>query len=249
MPEENQVTADLGTGEIVQETPAVVTEGEQVQTEASHEQMTERERALLHEVQELRDKARRAEEYSRWQAESRQYQQSQTPPQKEEEFDLAPDQIPYVSDVDRLIEKRANAIFEQKMQQMEQKKIEEGIRTISSERSGKDPNFNIRMQMALEVMDRDPYAQALFMWEKDANGKIEALERIAERHPLFGNYKPAEKAPEKAPADDALKKLREQASIPPTLTGIQGSSQAVKQPSQMSDDEAIAYINEIKSRV
>ena len=57
MPEENQVTADLGTGEIVQETPAVVTEGEQVQTEASQEQMTERERALLHEVQELRDNA------------------------------------------------------------------------------------------------------------------------------------------------------------------------------------------------
>ena len=47
MPEENQVTADLGTGEIVQETPAVVTEGEQVQTEASQEQMSERERALV----------------------------------------------------------------------------------------------------------------------------------------------------------------------------------------------------------
>ena len=249
MADEFTGTADLGTGgseQVVQQTNEVQGGAGEQTVQTPDNQQSTHEQGLVNEVTRLRDELKRKDEYLEFVRASQQYQPQQAQQVQQDDIDLKPNDIPEVADVERIAEKRARALFQEMQAQEQSNRMEAELRSRAEEIRKTDTNFDNRINLAIELMQRDPYLQSAFARETSAEGKIKALEKIAVFHPLYESYKPATVASK--PVDDAIKKLQENAKLPQTLSGVQGSGQVIKQASQMTDEEYIEYLREVQGR-
>lgn len=240
MSEENIGVSDLGTGEQEQtqavETPQVEPE---VKTESS-----DKEAGILRELQQTKDELRREREYNEFVKQSAQYREPEK--QADVELDLKPDDIPYVSDVDKLIEVKAGRLVEAKLQAMEQERVKADLLQIAEEHRKADSNFDTRMEYAVELLQNDPLCAREFDRARSAKDKITVLERIAKWHPKFSESLLTKEPQKNNASDEALQKIKENAGKPPTLSSVGGQGTSQKAWSQMSDEEYLIEAEKIR---
>lgn len=194
----------------------------------------------------LISRAERAEAESRRQREYneflRQTRDNVAQPKERKEFD--PDAIPYVRDVNDLIDMRV----EERLNAIQEERVVDDLRRTSDSMRGTDPNFDRRMNMAREILERDEMLVPLFLREKTADGKIAFMERIAQWHPLYdGSLSRQGGAPvsQSQMISEAAQKLKAATQVPPALSSIPASGTAQKLVSQMTDDEYVAYFKSV----
>jgi hypothetical protein len=242
MSEENIGVSDLGTGE-QEQTQAVETSVETPQAEEVKAESSEKEAGILRELQQTKDELRREREYNEFVKQSAQYREPEK--QAEAEFDLKPDDIPYVADVDKLIEIKAGRLVEAKLQAMEQERVKSDLLTMAEEHRKSDTNFDTRMEYAVELLQNDPLCAREFDRARTAKDKITVLEKIAKWHPKFSESLLTKEPEKKNSSDEALQKIKENAGKPPTLSSVGGQGSSIKAWSQMSDDEYIKAFKEV----
>ena len=229
--------ADLGTGGSSTEAPVaqeqqVVQQPETQPAVEPQEQMTEKEKGLLRDLQAAREETQRLKEYNEFIVNSNKYQQShsQTP---EQQFNPEPDAILYASEVDKLIEQKANALVDKKLAALDERRMQMDLQARANSYRQADANFDTRMRLATELVERDPMCQWMFDRAIDADAKIKVLEKIAKEHPLYNDSYAAQSRS----VDEAMRKIQENANKPPTLSGIQTTGRTEKPVSQMNEQE------------
>ena len=233
---------DLGTGGSNEVTEAPVVQEQQAtqQPDTQQEQMTEREKGLLRDLQTARDEAQRLKEYNEFIANSNKYQQSQQQ-QSSEQFNPDPDAILYASEVDKLIEQKANALVDKKLAALDERRMQMDLQAKANSYRQADANFDTRMRLATELVERDPMCQWMFDRAIDADAKIKVLEKIAREHPLYNDSYAAQSKS----VDEAMRKIQENASKPPTLSGVQTTGRTEKLVSQMNEQEYAEYFKSV----
>ncbi len=226
---DQQVTEVQGTADV------------SVQAPDNQDDLPKDVQGLTSEVVSLRQKLRQKDEYAEFLKNAQQYQQPQ--PQQQEKFEFDPNGIPYNSDVQKIAENIARQIVNKTLEQRESQNLEIELRTKADELRKSDAKFDDRMNLAVEMLQRDPLFEGLFMREKTAQGKIQVLEKIASFHPLYDTVKPLPKAPV---VDEALQRIKQNSQLPVVLTGVQGAGSTVKQVSQMTDDEFLEMFEKQK---
>lgn len=196
---------------------------------------------LTSEVVSLRQKLRQKDEYAEFLKNAQQYQPAQQ--QQQEQFEFDPNGVPYNSDVQKIAEHVAKQVLNETLEQRESQNLEIELRTKADEIRKADSKFDDRMNLAVEMLQRDPLLEGFFMREKTAQGKIQVLEKIASFHPLYDTVKPLPKAPA---VNEALERIKQNSQLPPVLTGVQSTGSTIKQVSQMTDDEYIEFFNKQK---
>lgn len=152
-------------------------------------------------------------------------------------FEMAPDAIPYVEDVDKLVDAKLEAFIAQR----EAEQVEKDLRNIAEQTKAKDPMFEKRMELAVEYLDRDEVAQKQFARARTAQDKIAVLEKIAKWHPMYDSIS----RPAVQPVSDAIQRLQQNAAIPPTLATIQGAGNTRKSVQDMNEQEYKELFREI----
>lgn len=226
---EQQVTEVQGTADVSAQAPD------------NQDDLPKDIQGLTSEVVSLRQKLRQKDEYAEFLKNAQQYQPVQQ--QQQEKFEFDPNGVPYNSDVQKIAEHVANQILNEKLEQREAQNLEIELRTKADEIRKSDSKFDDRMNLAVEMLQRDPLFEGLFMREKTAQGKIQVLEKIATFHPLYDSVKPAPKAPV---VDEAIQRIKQNSQLPPVLTGVQSAGSTTKQISQMTDDEFVEFFNKQK---
>ena len=190
---------------------------------------------LIARAERAEAEARRLSEYNEF---LKKVPQSQQP--QREKFSIDPDAIPYASDVDKIVEQRLEERFAREQEQ----RLVVDLQTTAEQRRASDPDFDRRMSLAREYIERDDLVAAMFMRETTAAGKIAMMEKIATWHPNFGGVA-ARQSLTPSPAAEAMQKLKESAATPPVLSQISGASIAQRPVSQMSSEEYREYFKQI----
>lgn len=192
---------------------------------------------LIQRAERAEAEARRQREYNEF---LRQTRSPEVQTKERKEFD--PDAIPYVKDVNDLIDMRV----EERLNAIQEQQVIEDLRRISDEKRQTDVSFDKRMSFAMEILERDEMLAPLFLREKTANGKIAFMERIAQWHPLYGTVEGSQPLPSQAQGiSEAAQKLKAASQIPPSLSTMQAAGSAQKLVSQMTDEEYIAYFKNV----
>lgn len=234
--------SDQGTGEGIQEvnvsTEAPVETASEVTVGSEGEQqLDEKSAGIMRELAETREKLKRQEDYNKFLKGL-----SSTPVQQKIQMpDLDDEQVPYVGDVKSIIK----AELEQAREEARLEKLVSDITQTSNKLRESDKNFDGRMNLANEILKYKPEYGVLIDSQKTAEDIIRIMETIAMEHPMYGNFS---SKPVPSANQEAIDRLKANAQIPQTLTGIQNSGSAVKLPSQMSDEEYFKYKEEIKKR-
>jgi len=235
MSEEIIGISDQGTGD--QTSTEQVTESQVTGTQATEEQpeqTNEREAGLLREVSEVKEKLRRQQEYNNFLKGL-----STTPQQQKVQMpELDDDSVPYVQDVKAMI--KAEMALAREEAQME--RLVDEVRDYGGKQREADKNFDSRMNLANEILRYKPEYEALINAQRSAKDIVRVMENIAMEHPMYDTFsaKPA------SSNQEAIDRLKANAGLPQTLTGIAGSGQANKLPSQMTDAEYFEYKEKIK---
>jgi len=235
MSEEIIGNSDQGTGEQIsteQVTESQVTETQT--TESEPEQVNEREAGLLREVSEVKEKLRRQQEYNNFLKGL-----SNTPQQQKIQMpELDDDSVPYVQDVKAMIK----AEMAMARQEAEMEVLVENIREYGNKQREADSNFDSRMNLANEILRYKPEYAQIIEAQKTAKNVVRSMENIAMEHPMYDTFsvKPV------SSNQEAIERLKANAGLPQTLSGIAGSGQAQKLPSQMTDQEYFEYKEKIK---
>lgn len=239
MPEQIVANPGAGTGEeIVSQQEAVTPEQVQQPVDNSNVDVN----ALRAENARLADENRRQREYAEFIRRSM-AEQPQQPQQAQGQSSLDPDAIPYVSDVDRLIEERISSV----RSELENERVTNELRIMADSMRSSDPTFDDRMNLAIELLELRPAFKSMFFNEcKTAQEKIDFLELVAVKHPL---YVPSAGQPVRTtPASTAIEKLKQNNNIPVTLSSIASSSMIPKSISQMSDQEYADFVARTKAK-
>jgi hypothetical protein len=235
MSEEIIGISDQGTGDQTsteQVTESQVTETQS--TEAPTEQVDERTAGLLREVSEVKEKLRRQQEYNNFLKGL-----STTPQQQKVQMpELDDDSVPYVQDVKAMIK----AEMALARQEAEMERLVEDIRDYGNKQREADKNFDSRMNLANEILRYKPEYAQLIEAQRSAKDIVRVMENIAMEHPMYDTFtvKPV------SSNQEAIDRLKANAVLPQTLSGIAGSGQAQKLPSQMTDQEYFEYKEKIK---
>ena len=214
--QDEQVVGDVaqGTDSSTQTTQAESSnDGTQVQspqTDNQQPQIGDPNYVSIGEVQKLREEVRLKQEYIEFMKASNQVQQ---PVKDLPEFNMDPKDVPYVEDVQKLVDAR----MAQFQQQLEQKQIESDLRSMADTKRSSDPQFDKRMELAIEYMDKDPMALANFDRARTAKDKLDVLEKIARWHPLYGSLGNQQLQPNQ----DVVDRLKANSQIPATLSSMQ----------------------------
>lgn len=221
MSEEILGGSDLGTAGLEQVVNETV--NTEVTPEAPVETQVESSISMA-EAMRLKEENQRLKDYNEFIRETSRPQEPSNIPT----FDMAGDQIPYVEDVDKLVEAKMY-----KFQQMqEQKQVERDLASIAEQSRTSDPTFDKRMELAIEYMDRDPVAMNRFNEARTAKDKISVLEKIAKWHPLYDSIqKPA------PIINDAISRLQANAALPNTLATMQSAGKTQKAVTEMNEQE------------
>lgn len=212
-----------GTGE-VQETP------------------DDRIRVLEDSLAKQRREATRMREYNEFLRQSQQFRKkdnSNVP----DISDIDPDSVPLASDVDRIIEARLHA----KLQAIEEERALSELSQIGNQRRAADPNFDKVINMAFEVIGTDPdFFEPFVMRHKSGAERIKELERIARQHPLFEETRVV---PNVAATQNVVDKIKNNLSMPPTLSSIQGVGSSGKAIKDMTLEEYLSFKESVKAKL
>lgn len=197
---------------------------------------------LMQTVHNLRAELQRKEEYTKFLRESidsgaitpQQAQQAQN------QFDLDDDVVPFAGDVKKMID----AKVEQRLAVMKMELMEDAAReqlqSLANEARAKDPAFDQRMDMAVELL-RDPaYASAFNRLPLSGKARLDFLEKIAPFHP---NYSMA--APRNSMAQDTIDKLKANSLVPPTLASMGSQGSTMKSINDMTEAEFEAHFKNV----
>lgn len=197
---------------------------------------------LMQTVHSLRAELQRKDEYTRFLKESidsgaitpQQAQQAQN------QFDLDDDVVPFAGDVKKMIDAKVEQrLAAMKMELMEETAREQ-LQSLANEARAKDPSFDKRMDMAVELL-RDPaYASAFNRLPLSGKARLDFLEKIAPFHP---NYSAA--APRNSMAQDTIDKLKANSLVPPTLASMGSQGSTMKSISDMTEAEFEAHFKNV----
>lgn len=238
MPDE-QVVGDVaqGTDSSTQTTQTESSnDGTQVQssqTDNQQPQIGDPNYVSIGEVQKLREEVRLKQEYIEFMKASGQVQQPVNLP----EFNMDPKDVPYVEDVQKLVDAR----MAQFQQQLEQRQIESDLRSMADTKRSSDPQFDKRMELAIEYMERDPISQDRFSQARSAKDKLDVLEKIARWHPLYGSVS----GPQLQPNQDVVDRLKANSQIPATLSSMQTAGNNQVSMVNATEEEWRKKFNEI----
>ena len=223
MSEEFVGGTDQGTGVV---TETIEVQGD-ISTEVQGVQQIDNQAAptiSVAEAMKLKEENQRLKDYNEF---IRQTGAEQAAPQKPK-FEMPPDAIPYVEDVDKLVDAKLYAFQAQR----DAEQLDRDLRNLAEDIKSKDNMFEKRMELAIEYMDRDQFSQAQFDRARTAQDKIAVLEKIAKWHPMYDSIsKPVPQA------TDAIQRLQANAKIPPTLATMQGAGKTMKSVSDMNEQE------------
>lgn len=197
---------------------------------------------LMQTVHNLRAELQRKEEYTKFLRESidsgaitpQQAQQAQN------QFDLDDDVVPFAGDVKKMIDAKVEQrLAAMKMELMEETAREQ-LQSLANEARAKDPEFDKRMDMAVDLL-RDPaYASAFNRLPLSGKARLDFLEKIAPFHP---NYSAA--APRNSMAQDTIDKLKANSLVPPTLASMGSQGSTMKSINDMTEEEFEAHYNNV----
>lgn len=240
MSEEFTGVSDQGTGEVQSTESAPQVDAPQVGTDSTDapEQLDEKSAGIMRELAETREKLRRQEEYNgflKGLSNAPVKQQIQMP-------DLDDEQVPYVGDVKSLIK----AEMQMAREEARLEALVGELKQTGDKLRASDSNFDGRMGLANEILKYKPEYEVLINSQTSAEGIVRIMENIAMEHPMYANYSAKATAP--AGNQEIIDRLKANAQIPQTLSGVQNSGSATKLPSQMTDEEYFKYKEEIKKR-
>lgn len=244
MSEQIVANPGAGTGEEVSSQPVVQDQGgqEQVVGQQVQDNSNVDVNALRAENARLADENRRQREYAEFIRRSR-TEQPQQPQLAQRQSSLDPDAIPFVSDVDRLIEERISGV----RSELENERVTNELRVMADNMRSSDPTFDDRMNLAIELLELKPAYKSIFFNEcKTAQEKIDFLEWASSKHPLY--VPPAGQPARVTPASTAIEKLKQNNNIPVTLSSIASSSMIPKSIRQMSDQEYADLVARTKAQ-
>lgn len=220
--------SDLGTAGLGTESTTVELTTETTQVEPVVETPT----VSVAEVQRLRDENERLKEYAEF--------IKQAPPAVEQVYqkpEIDPKEVTYAEDVDKIVDYKINMF----MKLEEQKNLERDLRVLADENRAKDPQFESRMELALEFMERDPVSQGQFDRAKTAKDKIAVLEKCAKWNPRYDLLQ----KPVSTPVNDIVDRLKQNAELPATINTMQTAGKTQKAVSEMDEIEYSEFFKNV----
>ena len=130
--------------------------------------------------------------------------------------------------------------------EFENERITNELRVMADSKRSSDPSFDDRMNLAIELLELRPSYRAMFLEEGTAQAKLDFLELIAQRHPLY--VAPAGQPARNTQVSSAIEKLKQNQNIPVTLSNIASSSMIPKSIKQMTEAEYGDYVAKIKAQ-
>ena len=201
--------------------------------------------ALQNAIRQRDEELKRRDDYINFIKKANEQRAASSP---REMIQLDPGDVPIVSEVEQLVEYK----LAEKEAMLEEQRITEGLRQYGERARTEDPNFQSRMMLAEEMLRYNEWDAQRFMQERTVEGKVRMLEILAAMHP---NYNPtlakgtAQPASPATPAvDQAIEKMKQNLSMPQTVTGMGGSAPSVKLVSQMSHEEYLRYLDSVKKQ-
>lgn len=248
---ETQVTHDQGTvaDQNVDTTSVATTAEVQPQSAAITELSTPVEPVSYTEedIQNLRAKVRYQEEEIERQRQYSEFlkgaqQQDRSTPRSRPEFD--PNGVPLFSEIDEYVEYK----LAEERERAQEERLVQGLEEYGRRAMAEDPNFKERVNLAGEMMQYNPANMQIFLNEKTVEGKIKILELLAPMHPRYtpSLAKGVTTAQPSQAVDQAIEKLKANAQIPATLTGMASASPTTKLYSQMSPEEIQRELETLK---
>ena len=246
LPEE-QVNSSLGNGEQTQvETTTVAPTTEvQPQGEVRQEPTTPPEvdvNALIAKVRYQEEEIKRQQDYAEF---LRGAQQARTSTERKAKPEFDPNGVPIFAEIDEYVEYKLAEAKERE----EEERLIQGLEEYGRKAVQDDPNFRERVMLAQEIMQYKPAYLNIFLSERTVEGKVKALEYFAQEHPRYSPAiaKGAKTTTQPATGvDQAIEKLRANSQIPPTLTGAASASPTTKLYSQMTPDEILRELENVK---
>lgn len=188
---------------------------------------------LMQTVHSLRAELQRKDEYARFLRESID-SGAITPQQAQQaQFDMDDDVVPFAGDVKKMIDAKVEQRLAAMKTEMLEETAKEQLQSLANEARAKDPNFDKRMDMAVDLL-RDPaYASAFNRLPLTGKARLDFLEKIAPFHPMYSQVAPAGNSL----ASDTIEKLKANSQIPPTLAGMGSQGSTMRSINDMSDAE------------
>lgn len=158
------------------------------------------------------------------------------------EFD--PDGVPLFSEVDEYIEYK----LAEEREKAEEERLIQGLEEYGRKAVVEDPNFKERATLAGEMLQYNPANMQIFLNERTVEGKIKIIELLAQMHPRYNPSlaKGGTVTAQPTGVDQAIEKLKATSQMPPTLTGLASASPTTKLYSQMSPEEILRELENVK---
>lgn len=233
----SQASGLENTGSVEQQATQVETPAAESQHVEQQNVLSDKEKGLLRDLERTRADLQREREYRQFIEESSQYR-GNAPEQQNVDLNLNPEDPLFVGDAEKLIEAKANALLERRLNEIENERIKGELSLLADEARKDDVNFEKRMQYAVELVQRESLYQGAFDRARTAKDKLNVLEKIAQFHPLYTDE--LSKKSSVAPASnvtEALQKIAENSNKPPTLSGVNTMGSTERAWSQMTPEE------------